>query len=195
MVVRIVAGLLVVAALVAGCSEESPPQSQPQPGAGLTELSGDELCDLLPAKSVEDAFGDKVTKTKGDSTAKAPFTIVSCKYSIDFKLAEVETLPPGAEVKVSLPARGDEKQALDRAFTDLDDKVVRYEQVDGLGVAAGFGPDATLEDLGGDQLVVLIDAGGERYEMSVGATPKATLEQLKPLAEELLPGLTKTLGG
>lgn len=187
----IAAGLAAVAVLLTGCSDNPPPDSE---GAALSKLSGDDMCGLLPKPDVEQAFADKVTKVKGDSMAKAPFTIVSCRYAIEFELMEVETLPPSVNTKVSMGYRKKNlQQSMDKAFTDLDDKVVDYEQVDGLGTAAGFGPDAMLEDLGGHVLVVLFDAGGESYKLEVGASPKATLDQLKPLAEKLLAGLQKQL--
>lgn len=187
----IAAGLAVVGLLLSGCGDDGPPEPE---GAALSKLSGDDMCGLLPKSDVEQAFQDKVTKVKGDSMAKAPFTIVSCHYGVEFELMEVETLPPSVDTKVSMGYRKkDTQQSLDQAFRDLDDKVVDYQPVDGVGTAAGFGPNAMLEDLGGHVLVVLFDAGGESYKLEVGASPKGTLDQLKPLAEKVLAGLQKQL--
>lgn len=188
---KLIGAGLAAAALLTGCSEDAP--SAPKEPA-LGKLSADEMCGLLPKADVEGAFADKVTEVAGRRMAKMPFTIVSCHYGIEFELMEVETLPPGVDTQVSLGYRKkDTQQSLDQAFKDLDDKVVDYQQVDGLGTAAAFGRNAMHEDLGGHVLVVLFDAGGESYKLEVSASPKATLDQLKPLAEKLLAGLEKQL--
>lgn len=191
------AAALVVA--IGGCGADEPGSTTgggpPEAAVGdpLSELGGDQLCGLLPKADAEDAMDVKVASVEGKAMAKAPFTIVSCTYQADSETPNAEFNPPKVETRVAGSYRGDAQQALDRVFTDTDDKVIDYQKVDGLGVVAGYGAEPVLAEFGGQQLVVLFEAGGERYDLRVRATPEGELDKLRPLAEKVLPALTKKL--
>lgn len=70
--------------------------------------------------------------------------------------------------------------------------MAEYEQVDGLGAAAGFGPAEFTDDM---QLNVVFDLpekkiGELRIYTGEEFDGKATLQQLRPIAEKLIAGYT-----
>lgn len=183
---QIAVGLAAVGLMLGGCSDDKPAV---QGSEALAQLSGDEMCGLLPVRDVKRAFDAKVEPV--GHSLKPPGIFVSCGYAVDLEPDGTETEPMNVETRVSV-ARG-ETGTVDSAFTDDLGKSVEHQRVDGLGAAAGFGPDWPVGDESGDKLVVQFTVGGERYQLKVAAHPEASLKRLRPLAEKLLAGLQKQL--
>ncbi|SEE81147.1 hypothetical protein [Jiangella alba] len=191
--------VLAVAVLApASCSSGSEPGSGATPAGDeesassvLEDLTADDFCALLPAESVERALGVVVEGSEGTERGRAPvmrtpyFLSRECDYSSGL---------PALNTRLATEWDEDDTDAdvLDRAFTDIVSETVgAYEDVPGLGVAAAFGPNPMLAtaDVATGTLEVVLRAGDERLLLSVYTTGRATLDQLRPLAEELIAGL------
>lgn len=177
---QIAVGLAAAGLVLSGCSEDEPVETS----EALVQLSGREMCALLPVRDVKRAFDAKV-ELVGNSKRDTPPQLVSCGYAIHGTSRAADGELPNLNTIVRWPVGN--KDAIDDAFGDA-----RYQRVDGLGVAAGFGPGSVF-GADGHKLVVLFGAGGERYQLGVGLTSTTTLKQLKPLAEKLLTGLQAQL--
>ncbi|MGH3762246.1 hypothetical protein [Actinophytocola sp.] len=108
---------------------------------------------------------------------------------------EVDTLPPAVTTHVGQTLGKSVDEALDRGFTDLvseSEAVGDYDRIDGLG--AGYG-NAPLDGGRVDQslLVVVFTAGDEQFPLDITVSPQTPLEQLKPLATDLLTALEAEL--
>lgn len=146
----------------------------------IKSLSGDELCRMLPLKLVERQFDDvEFRRPEGRVDGRLPNPSPSCYYGgvgLGLTTRVDTTLRP-------LGVQGN----LDLAFTevdaDLNEEVLEYERVDGLGAAAGYGPVPL--GMASNHLVVIFEVRHGHYELKL--TASAELEQLKPLAEALVP--------
>lgn len=189
--------LSVLALALAACS---PDDSGDSADAGdedsasvLADLSADEFCALLPAETIERALGVAVEGSEGVERGRAPvmrtpyFLSRECDYDTGGLLPA-----PATHLTTEWDEDDTDTDVLDRAFTDIVDETVGdYEDVPDLGVVAGFGPNAMLDqiDVASARLEVVLRAGDERLRLSVTTTGRATLDQLRPLAEELVAGL------
>jgi hypothetical protein len=187
----IAAGLTVAGLLLSGCSEGKKSMLD-GPLAGLTER---EICGLVRAQAIGDATGADVVEARPESTPAGkgnPPGMLTCRYRLDGgkdSPAQISTT-----VFPAYPGR-DDVEELNRSFMDNDDKLHKYQRVDGLGLVAGYGADPMLADVVPmDALAVVFKAGGGRFKCIVEGQPGAALKQLKPLAVELLAGLQKELG-
>lgn len=209
MVTRVLVPLAAVL-LLGACSESTGGSDGGDGGSGggdggsqrqtaLEGLTPQRLCELLPNDSVEQALGVVVKKAEGDEAGRPPILSKTCRYSIDFELTDVEgaSVPMvTTDVQQTLDKSVDE--VLDRAFTDVtaDNEPVRdYERVDGIGEGAGYGMDPLLDgSVKQTQLVVVFTVGEERFQLDIGVSPDAELDQLRPLATELASALDAELG-
>jgi hypothetical protein len=124
---------------------------------------------------------------------KSPYFLTrECDYDTD-------QLP---SLNTDLTTKWDEgtsdQEVLDGVFTDLTEEskpVGDYEPVPGLGVIAGFGNNAVLSqgNIAARDLGVVLRIGDERLLLTLSTTGRATLEQLRPLAEELVQNLQAAL--
>ena len=155
----------------------------------LEKLSEDDMCALVDERSVAKAFNTTVDDAEGVSRGRVPpLLTLECTYDSD-------GFPRVATVLDSVDPDANDKQALDEMFTDLlgdQGEVGAYQKVSGLGSHAGFGRDATLSGGGinGWNLSVIGEVDAERVLLTVSITGgKATLAQVRPLAEEMLTNL------
>jgi hypothetical protein len=184
--------------LVGACAGETGSGDTPEQETALEGLTPERLCELLPDDTIEQTLDVVVKKAGGRQSGRPPILSKTCRYSLEFSLQEVETLPPA--VTTNLKQTGDKSvdEVLERAFTDLVDEnkpVTPFERVEGLGEGAGYG-DAPLlagQELPESQLVVVFTAGDEQLSFDVTVTPKTPLEKLTPLAEDLLTALETEL--
>lgn len=184
--------------LVGACAGEAGSGDTPQQQTALEGLTPERLCELLPDDTIEQTLDVVVEKAGGRQSGRPPILSKTCRYSLEFTLQEVETLPPAVTTNLKQTRDKSVDEVLDYAFTDhLDENkhVTPFERVDRLGEGAGYG-DAPLlagQQLPQSQLVVVFTAGGERLSFDVTITPKTPLEKLIPLAEDLLTGLETEL--
>lgn len=177
---------LALAACSSGGSSSVGEDGETKPGS-LAELTPSQMCEFLPTATVEKAYDVTIAETKGDEIGRVPVRSVSCDYSEEGIGFEFET-------SVELTHDESAQKSLDQEFTDLDDKVVDYQRVDGLGEPAGYGPDAKLEEFGGDVLAVVIRLDGEMVMVTLEVKrDDGGLEQLKPLATALTDALKSKL--
>jgi hypothetical protein len=166
--------------------------------SALEQLSGDQLCGLLSAETIEQGLDITVEGSEGTERGRAPemqppyFLTRSCDYS------GTDGWAPSTYVTGEWDEDESDQQVLDRVFTDITgeaDSVGEYEPVPGLGTVAGFGSDATLSEGGvaGRALGVVFYLGDERLLLSIELLGSAELEQVRPLAEELLTRLEDAL--
>ncbi len=207
---RVARGATAVAAvlLLASCSSDDTPAAGETEGTGATDeaaatsvledLTADEFCAMLSAETIEPALGVVVEGSEGIERGRAPvmrvpyFLSRTCDYDTD-------TLPGiGTVLATEWDEDDTDADVLDRAFTDIVAEAVGdYEEVPDLGVAAGYGENPMLAQADvatGVLAVVLRSAGDERVLLTVSTTGRATLDQLRPLAEELVANLEPVLG-
>lgn len=152
------------------------------------------MCELLNAATIEKSFDTEVKGGAGRQRGKQPlFLSTECRY-------ETDGFPSLAtELITTRPGKSDQ-EVLDGVFADRaaeDAAVGEYEQVPGLGTLAGFGRNATMGGAGLNawDLGVVHTAGGERLLLTVAVVGKAELDQVRPLAQELLANLDAAVRG
>lgn len=179
--------------LLGACTAETGNTGEPKQETVLEGLTPERLCELLPSGTIEETLDVVVNEAKGRQSGRPPILDKTCRYELEFALADVETLPPAVTTGVQQTRDKSVDEVLDRAFTDLseeNDKVTPYERVDGLGEGAGYGDNPLLgADLPESQLVVVFTAGGERFVFDVTVSPRTPLEKVTPLATGLLTAL------
>lgn len=194
-----------VAFLLAGCSsgEQNDSSGEGNDSSGeqtqrptLKDLTGDELCRGLPESSIERVLGGKVGSADGvNSTSdEGPHAWVRCGYVFDSSVAPYDADAPIHLVTNVSPAETpDEVAELNQRFTDADGKPQPFESVADLGLAAGFGkdpePGTGLEPV----LVVVFEAGQQRYLGELTMSPEVALDKLTPLAGELVKAIQAEL--
>lgn len=197
--------VLLASVLLLGACSDSGSDGAGDAGTGLPKqdtalegLAADRLCELLPNDAIERALDVTVTDTNTRETGKPPFLSKTCTYDLEFELAEVDLLPPAVTTNVGQVRDKGVDELLDDAFTDLVDEskpVGDYERVEGLGDGAGYGKEAMNGgELDQSLLVVVFTSGDERLKFDITVSPQTPLEQLKPLATDLLKGLESELG-
>lgn len=190
-------GMLVVVVLaVAGCADDevgghdtgeptTRPAAGPLPGASMAALDEDTVCGLIPAQTVESTLNvtvdDEVGREYGEPGDALTHNL-SCVYG--FADGQVDTwLSANVEEKT-------DDQLVDEFFADA-----QYEEVPGLGLAAGFGahPDTGLDQ---QLLAMVVQAGEGRIAVKLNLNPKdkAGLGELEQLAETLAGNLRQELG-
>lgn len=172
-------------------------QTSAEPGEQISLIEGlstDDMCALVDEQSVAKAFDYAVAGSEGISRGRVPpFLLLECKYDGD-------GLPTVATTLESVDPDLSDKQALDKAFTDLleeNEKPGSYEQVPGLGSRAGFGREATMAGGGINawNLCIIEEVGNERVLLTVSVNGgDATLAQVRPLAKQMLSNLASAGG-
>lgn len=120
---QIAVGLTVVGLALTGCSDDKPVEKS----EALAQLSGREMCELLPVKAVARAFDAKVERG-GNSARAIPPQLVSCGYDVQDQSTIADDVHPTLNTVVTWPVGN--KDAIDDAFGGA-----RYQRVDGLGTA------------------------------------------------------------
>jgi hypothetical protein len=184
--------------LVGACAGEAGSEDTPEQETALVGLTPERLCELLPDDTIEQTLDVVVRKAGGRQSGRPPILSKTCRYSLEFSLQEVETLPPAVTTNLKQTRDKSVDEVLDYAFTDLADEnkhVTPFERVEGLGEGAGYGDTPLLagNQLPESQLVVVFTAGGERLVFDVTVSPKTPVEKLTPLAEDLLTALESEL--
>lgn len=202
---RVAAAVCVAALTLVSCSSAGggaePADGGSTPGEATSvveKLTGDKMCELLSTATIERELGVKVEQSEGKERGRAPvmqspyFLSRECDYDTD-ELPGLNT-----DLTTQWDEDTSDQEVLDGVFTDRTEEskpVGDYEQVPGLGVIAGFGKNAVLSqaNVAASDLGVVLRIGDERLLLTVSATGKATLAQLRPLVEELVKNLEAAL--
>ncbi|MGH3759069.1 hypothetical protein [Actinophytocola sp.] len=193
MYVRVVAVGLCMLAAVLGCSTKegggSGHRDVPATPAAAEEkingenMTGAELCKMVPPKFVADLFKITIASTKPDDRNQEPVTIATCEHE-----AADELFPVAVSVEVSIwPGSEDARDRVEKKFTG--EAVGEYEDVDGLGDAAGFGPWRDVPDFYVLEVVTEYDDAHRDIAVSVRSQEPPTLRQVRPIAERVLEAL------
>lgn len=204
--VRLAIASCVAAVTLAGCASGGDPVSGTPAGSdseksssALEKVTADQLCGMLSDDAIAKALDVEVkgTKTREWGRApemKTPYSLHRhCKYQTD-GFPSLST-----DLSTQWNDRESDAQVLEGVFTDITDEskpVGEYEQVQGLGEIAGFGSDATLSgaDVAGRHLAIVFRAGQERLLLTLTTLGRAKLDQLRPLADELLGNVKSAVG-
>lgn len=166
-------------------AQETAAQETQEPSA-LEALTGSRLCDLLPSSAIERELGAKVGQRDGQEPSAVSR---ECDYETGgFDLA--------TRVRSEPDEQASDDAVLDALFTtDNATTPGEYERVPGLGVAAGYGPDATLAGVNveGRYLGVVFTLDDERMSLTMHTLGTTELARLRPLAEALLANLEQAL--
>ena len=169
-----------------------------QASGPLAGLDGDTLCGLVDKATVEALVGEEIVDQLGGINPPEQRSSVICDYlTRSFAEADNDDLAaaPKMTVKVTAARDGDgtAEEALDAYLTNLDGEVLAFQPVDGLGAAAGFA-GSEFEPLGGgSQLAAIIEVDGALVEVVAKLEPTGTLDQLRPVADELVKGVEAEL--
>ncbi len=161
----------------------------------LAGLDGDELCGMVDLALLEERFGEPFADALGGVNPPEQDSSVVCTYpSQAFADAEVADLADKLQVttKVTAVDASSAKEALDAALAD-DGTTVAYQPVDGLGAAAGYAGSDLNVDSGGSYLTAIVEVDGAFVEVVTKAEPQGSAEQLRPVADELLPKVESAL--
>ena len=167
------------ALLVAGCSSGE----KSDPFGNKEETTAEQLCDLVSPATLGEIFGGEYAAGKPSGTEGSP----SCSFAHTEPVVETVGEIPidhSFPVTVWLSRHKTVAAPLDEYFG-----VDNYEELTGLGDAAGF---RYRFDGGYDTLLVVVDVeGGQRYlEIENYPVDKPDAEQTRPVAEEILAGLS-----
>jgi hypothetical protein len=209
-VFRSVSGVVVVAAavLLTGCGSDAGGAS----GSGgesttagpdatvadgpLAGLDGGKLCGMVEVAVLEEHFGEPFADPLGGVNPPEQDSSVVCTYpSKAFIDADVADLADKLQVTTKLTVMTDASSAQDALDESLSDsgKTVAYEPVDGLGEVAGYAGSDLHVGSGGSFLTAVIEVDGEFVEVVTKAEPEGSAEQLRPIADELLPKVESAL--
>jgi hypothetical protein len=155
----------------------------------LAGLDGDKLCGMVDLALLEEHFGEPFADALGGVNPPEQDSSVVCTYASQaFVDAEVADLADKLQVttKVTVVDASSAQEALDASLAD-DGETVAYQPVDGLGAAAGYASSDLNVDSGGSYLTAIVEVDGAFVEVVTKADPEGTVEQLRPIADELLP--------
>lgn len=206
--IRTVTGIVVVTAVVllGGCGSDDSGNGSggetttagPDATVGdgpLAGLDGDKLCGMVDVSLLGEAFGEPFADALGGVNPPEQDSSVVCTYgSQAFVDADVAELADKLQVttKVTATDASSAQEALDACLVD-DGEPVAYQPVDGLGAVAGFAGSELNVDAGGGNLAVIVEVDGEFVEVVVKAEPQGTVDQLRQVADELLPKVESEL--
>lgn len=198
---RMAIGLLaLLGLLLTGCSgEDSEPKAADPADSDdgiVAGVDGDELCDAVDHDTIAKQFGEAVEEAQPGRNVppEQDVEFVSCNYVMESLMGaegmdEIEqALDISTRVKPAAEKATSAKDAVAAYLVNFDGEHVAYEEVTGLGEAAGYAAGDVR--LGGSHLVAIIEDDGELFEVLVKAEPEATLDQLRPIADELVEGVT-----
>lgn len=189
------AGALTITAavLLAGCSggEVEVTTTEDKADGGPGGVSGARLCELVPQELVQDLLEDDIAAVDAKVSGSGEVATALCLYRTQGGLATY-----AVQSTLTVSKFADDRAAqerLDMMFEDLDDKPLKFERIDGLGDAAGFGPTAhegyhqfsVIFPMDGSESGVLKVYTGVQYQ----GTPTAA--DLRPIAERIVQGLER----
>lgn len=203
--IRTMAGIVAAVLLLGGCGGDSGGTGGSSDTAGpdatvadgpLAGLDGDTLCGMVDLAAMAEHFGEPFADVLGAVNPPEQDSSVVCTYQsqafIDAEVAELEKqlqITTRVTLVTDAPTAGD---ALDASLSN-DGEPVAYQPVDGLGEVAGYAGSDLNVDSGGSYLVAVVEVDGGFVEVVTKAHPEATVEQLRPVAEELLPKVESEL--
>ena len=161
----------------------------------LAGMDGGKLCGMVDRALLEEHFGEPFAEELGGVNPPELDSSVVCSYPTQaFVDAEVADLADKLQVTTKLTAvdASSAQEALDASLVD-DGKTVAYQPIDGLGAAAGYAGSDLNVDSGGSYLAAIVEVDGGFVEVVVKADPDGTVEQLRPIADELLPKVESEL--
>lgn len=192
---RATVGLVaVVGVLLAGCDTKSEPTGDKV----SSPLAAIDLCGMVDHATIEGQFNEPVVDAQGGREEHIERETVSCIYVMkSLMTADMENLNEALDVSTRLQAATDQartaEEALDAYLVDQNDEVVNYERVDGLGEVAGYADSALGVALGENHLVAILEVDGGFVAVVTKSSPEGTVEQLRPIAEELVKGVETKL--
>jgi hypothetical protein len=197
-VMRKTLGLVAVLTMLAACGGEEDPPKKP---VSLKDITGEQLCAMVPRSTVEKAFDEKIVESFGGPNEHMERDSMSCKY-VTRALMDADgmdeiavALDIGTQVRRAQDKATTAEQALDEYMVDFDGETVAFTPVPGLGVVAGYaGPDLDVRNRGA-HLVAIIESGDQFIEVITTSDPEGTQDQLEPIAKELVKGMESALGG
>lgn len=208
---RTAVGLLAVAAvLLTGCSGDNGDNGDNGDGGAngertedkasgpLAGLDGDKLCAMVDRATIEEQFHEPIRDTLGGVNPPEQRGSVVCDYVTESLLeSDVEDIDEALSISVKVTDVSDKattvEEALDAYLVDSDGKTVDYERVDGLGDAAGYAGSELGVRLDENQLVAILEVDGAFIEVVASSEPVGTLDQLRPIADELVKGVESEL--
>jgi hypothetical protein len=174
---------LCVLATVTGCSAggSEDHDDPPAPTINGENLTGAQVCEMVPSNVVRDLLEVRITGTNPWDRDKKPVTIAECQY-------EMADPDEGVGVGVSIwPGNVRAKDLVKMHFTGYaGERPAEYEEVDGLGDAAGFGPTNTLPNLYTLGVVTTYENTYRVIDVNVTRSKPPTLAQVRPIAERVL---------
>lgn len=187
-----VASFAAVLVLSACASNEGAEAAYDASKSPLGKLKGSELCQLLPKDKVEKLFDVTVKNSNGGEVFRGPYEneLVNCKQDLEGG----DDAP--LHVWAWVTRARDAGKAIDAAFSDPGGKLHEYQEVEGLGDAAGFGHDPAEDPEVGTymQIATMFQAEGDVFTVRISVLGDARLEQLKQIAGVLLDGVEAELG-
>jgi hypothetical protein len=162
----------------------------------LAGLDGDKLCGMVDVALLEEHFGEPFADALGGVNPPEQDGSVVCTYASQaFVDADVADLADKLQVTTKVTHVTDASTAQDALDVSLvdDGETVAYQPVDGLGAVAGYAGSDLNVDSGGSYLVAIIEIDGAFVEVATLADPEGTVEQLRPIADELLPKVESEL--
>ncbi|MCT2582850.1 hypothetical protein [Actinophytocola gossypii] len=206
---RTALGVVAVALLMAGCGSEGGTNDDPGGDQATSEQAGgatgsisdlaDDLCSFIDTATIEEQYGESVEDAQGGLEQEERES-VSCTYVTESVMAsDVENIDKALDVSTTVRTASsgstDPKDALDKYFVDADAKTVAYTPIEGLGDAAGYA-DTSLEVrmITENHLVAILELDdGQLVEVITTSSPQGTQEQLRALADELVPAVESRL--
>jgi hypothetical protein len=194
--------IAVVGALLAGCGgqgEGTPGgTSAPTTGGTLADLTGDKLCAMVNRATIEQQFHQSVRDAQGGRETHEKRESINCSYVTESLMDSnastiAKALSISTTVRVASESASTAKKALDGYFVDQGAKTVAYTPLEGLGEAAGYADSKLKVRLGGNHLVAILPVKGKFVEVITKSEPDGTLDQLKPIAQELVKGAESAL--
>jgi hypothetical protein len=200
---------VVTALLMAGCGGEGGTNDDPGGGQTTSEQAGegngsipdlaDDLCSFVDTATIEEQFGEAVEDAQGGLEEEERES-VSCTYVTESMMAsDIENidqaLDVGTTVRTASSGVLEPKDALDKYFVDADDETVAYTPVEGLGDVAGYADRSLKVRLTPENhLVSILELGdGEFVEVITTSSPEGTQEQLRAIADQLVPAVESRL--
>ncbi|HEX2132993.1 MAG TPA: hypothetical protein VHH15_15700 [Actinophytocola sp.] len=193
------------ALLMAGCGGDGDASDEPDTSDQAGEATGsiadlaDDLCSMVDTATIEEQFGEAVEDAQGGLEQEERES-VSCSYVTESQMAsDIEdidkALAVGTTVRTASSGALEPQDALDEYFVDADGETVAYTPIDGLGVVAGYA-DRSLDVrlISENHLVAILELGdGEFVEVITTSSPEGTQEQLRPIADQLVPAVESRL--
>lgn len=171
-------GVVAAALVLVACSA----QATPPDSSVLEQLPEDGACDLINDATVVKVFGGEVDRKIGMRHGRVASVLT---YECDYEMS------PTLDIDLSTTfEENSDQEIMDHEFTDRTKEwrpVGETEVVPELGSLARFGQDASYGEYADTwQLCVVFYIRGERLQLDLSTIGTAKLDQLRPLAEEVI---------